>query len=327
MLAGLLLAAAATAVEVGEPLKFSKTHPDGTVYMQVRLLGALRLAKTEVDGYGLRQLSALAWDADAGVLYALSDDGYIAHLQPQFDNGMLAGIDFVAAWPLLEADGTPVQGERADSEGLAIENGRNGIAGDAVLLVSYEVHPRLLRYTPDGRQIEALALPAPLADMDAYADDNEGLEAVALHPRLGILVAPERRLRGDHSGTLPIFALDGRQWRYTPIDPDHSALVGMDVTPDGVLLVVERRYNSLFSPVIFSVRRLAPGDEPGTPPVADVARFDSTGDFRIDNFETIARHDGNRYFMVSDDNRSAIQRTVLIYFEILDDPAATAGEN
>jgi hypothetical protein len=38
----------------------------------------------------------------------------------------------------------------------------------------------------------------------------------------------------------------------------------------------------------------------------------------VDNFEGIAHHRDNRYFLVSDDNNSALQSTVLVYFEILD---------
>lgn len=312
-----LLAPPTPAVEVGTPLRFSKTHADGEHYMQVRLLGALAIdTHARVDGYALRQLSGLAWDAGRSLLYALSDDGYLAHLVPSFEAGMLRGLDFVAAYPLLEADGTPVREDRADSEGLAIVAGARG---DAELLVTFEVAHRLARYTPEGRLLGELQLPAPLGDGHVYRGGNSGLESVTAHPELGILVAPEKRLRGDKGATIPIFALDGRRWGYAPLDPEHSAVVELETDASGRVLVLERRYKSMFSTVIFSVRRLALPQIPGSapPPVEDIARFDSNGDFRIDNFEGLARHEQGRYFMVSDDNRSAIQRTVLVYLEIL----------
>jgi len=320
---GTLAPLAVVAVPIGTPLQFSDEHADGDVYMNIRLRGALVLDKTEVDGYQARQLSALAWDADAGLLYALSDDGYLVHLSPRFTNGMLEGVDFMAAHPLREADGSPVRGDGADSEGLAIIGADNGVAGDTELLISFEVQPRLLRYTPDGELLETVELPEPLADAARYAGSNSGLEAVAVHPLHGVLVAPEARLTGDASDTLPIFALDGGEWRYQPLDARYSAIVGIEVTPEGDLTILERRYKSIFSAVIFSLRRLHMHEAPAgsAPPVSDIARFSNREGWRVDNFEGIARHRGNRWFIVSDDNRSAIQRTVLVYFEVLGDDA------
>jgi hypothetical protein len=43
----------------------------------------------------------------------------------------------------------------------------------------------------------------------------------------------------------------------------------------------------------------------------------------MDNFEGLAHHEGNRYFMISDDGRNPLQRTILMYFEIL--PHAAPG--
>ncbi len=306
----------ARAIDVGEPHRFSQTHPEGSVYMGVRLRGALLLHRDEVDGYGLRQLSALAWDADDGLLYALSDDGYLCHLRPRFENGMLAGIDYVAAHPLLETDGTPVTGDAADSEGIALENGDNGIAGDARLTVSFEIAPRLLQFTPEGRQSGRIALPEDLREPAAYGGRNAMLEGLALHPVHGLLVAPERPLAGATQATLPIYDASGPRWQYVPTDPAYSALVSLETTPEGELLVLERRYKNIFSPVWFALRRIPLDAAGGTPVPVDIVRFDSGGEFRIDNFEAVARHEGNRYFLVSDDNRSSIQRTVLIYVEI-----------
>ena len=37
----------------------------------------------------------------------------------------------------------------------------------------------------------------------------------------------------------------------------------------------------------------------------------------MDNYEGLTRHTGNRYFMISDDNESFMQQTLLVYFEVL----------
>jgi hypothetical protein len=49
-----------------------------------------------------------------------------------------------------------------------------------------------------------------------------------------------------------------------------------------------------------------------------VTTLDSDQDLHIDNFEGLARHRGNRFFMVSDDNGVFIQRTLLLYFELVE---------
>ncbi|MGE0383744.1 MAG: esterase-like activity of phytase family protein [Gammaproteobacteria bacterium] len=312
----IFLPGSVNAIEVARPLDFSQAHPPGSRFMQVRLLGAVLLASEPVDGFGLRQLSGLAWDADAGLLYALSDDGYIAHLKPRFDNGLLAGVEYRAAFALREADGNPVEGKAADSEALALRRREDGNGNE--LLVSFEQRPRFVRFTPTGQWLGEVAIPRQYTIAANYRSTNDSLESVAVDPRHGIVLAPEQRLRDDPGPTIPIFTPDGRQWRYTPIDPDHSAIVDMAPASDGALLVLERRYKSMFSPIIFAVRRLRLDAEPGsTPPVEEIVRFDNGSDFRIDNFEGIARQEGNRYFMVSDDNRSAIQRTILVCFEIV----------
>ncbi|MDO8705862.1 MAG: hypothetical protein Q7J84_13040, partial [Sulfuricaulis sp.] len=41
--------------------------------------------------------------------------------------------------------------------------------------------------------------------------------------------------------------------------------------------------------------------------------------FQIDNFEGLARHKGNRFFLVSDNNDLFVQRSLLMYFELLNE--------
>jgi hypothetical protein len=36
----------------------------------------------------------------------------------------------------------------------------------------------------------------------------------------------------------------------------------------------------------------------------------------VDNFEGLSRHQGAKFFMVSDDNFNALQKTLLVYFEL-----------
>src|SRR5512143_619940 len=66
----------------------------GDRYMGIRLLGVLRLPQVAVNGLPLHELSGLAWDEDAGLLYAVSDKGLLFHLRPVFSDDRLSDVQF-----------------------------------------------------------------------------------------------------------------------------------------------------------------------------------------------------------------------------------------
>ena len=284
---------------------------------KLRLLGALELPSRSVNGLRFSGLSALAWNDDDNLLYALTDHGILFSLRPIFRNGQLADVTLLHAAPLIDP-GTrkPVKWRRSDSEGLDILNGRNGRKGDAELIVSFEGEPRIARYRPDGRFIADIPLSDPLHNIRNYRY-NKMLEAVCVHPREGILTAPEEPLDRE-AGTARLYRADGSAWRFAP---SRGGIVALECLPDGDVLVMERDYSSLSLHWIITLRRLhlPPGTPPGSLlPAETVATLDSYQDLPIDNFEGLARHHGNRFFMVSDDNDVFVQRTLLVYFELLD---------
>lgn len=307
---------------VGTPMEFSRKIKTGGHFMQVRLLGLLRLSNTPVDGLPANELSGLAWDEDEQLLYAVSDKGHLVHLRPQFKDGILTGVDFLHAYPLLDEQGRKLKHGLTDAEDLAIRNADNGKHGDSELVVSFEGTPRLTRHRPDGTWIGEEALPVVLRDKRNYQGTNAELEAVALHPQFGLLTAPQKPLKTESAGLMSLYAQSGRQWQFAPIDTEDSDIVSLAVTPKNEVLILERRYKNFFMPIIFAVRRVRLEEQPegGLLTVEDVARFTNTEGFQIDNFEGLAHHQGNRYFMISDDNNSAIQQTLLLYFEIDNPP-------
>jgi hypothetical protein len=303
------------------PIALANQVGPGDAYADIRLLGALRLNDARIDGLRLCGLSGLAWDEDAGLLYAISDMGGLFHLRPEFDGqGHLSGVRPVAAYPLRDAAGIPLRAPFDDSEGLALRNGENGVRGDTELLVSFEVKPRAVRYSPQGEWRGEEPLPAPLRDIRNYRDSNQALEAVTLHPRWGVLVGTEAPLRADPADRVRIFTGDGRFWNYSLGAAPSSALVAMETLPDGGLLTLERAFVAPLRPLVISLRRVealaAPGTNPVSLKVADVAMFDSSQGWLLDNFEGLTRHRGPRLFMVSDDNCNAWQTTLLTYFEL-----------
>lgn len=302
------------------PISLADQISPGDAYAGIRLLGALRLARAEIDGLRLCGLSGLAWDEDAGLLYAISDMGNLFHLRPEFDGqGFLSGMRPVAAYPLRDVADAPVRPPFDDSEGLAIRNGDNGVPGDAELLVSFEVKPRVVRYSPKGEWRGEETLPALLRDVRNYRDSNQALESVTLDPRWGVLVGTEVPLRNAPAGQIRIFASGGRFWNYPLGSAPDSALVAMEALPDGGLLTLERAFVNPLRPLVISLRRTelpAPGTEQTLLKVADVATFDSSRGWLLDNFEGLTRYRDQRFFMISDDNCNAWQTTLLVHFEL-----------
>lgn len=306
--------------EVSAPHEISARYRNGQRFMGIRLLGALRLKPVRIDGQPLRELSGLAWDQDEKLLYAISDGGRLFHFRPRFGGGLLTGLEGRAAYALRDPEGRPLTGVWADSEGLAIENGDNGIPGDTRLVVSFERRPRLVRYSTEGRVLDLIPLPGPLTAVANFASANKSLESVTHHPAFGWLAAPEWPMRGSPSAIIEIWSAAGMSWEYPLREVPNNALVAMEALEDGSLVTLERGHGLLYAPLIISLRRtfpLAPGAR-RLPGAATAAVFDSSAGWRIDNFEGLARHQGLRFFLVSDDNENAVQATILLYLEIVD---------
>ncbi|HEX7044197.1 MAG TPA: esterase-like activity of phytase family protein [Burkholderiales bacterium] len=292
--------------------------PVGAQTGRMRFLGMLALRNGSADGMRVSQLSGLAWDEDEQLLYALSDKGALVHLRPVLRNGVLRDVDLVRIVPLRELGTDKVlRDRRLDAEGLAALNADNGRRGDTELLVSFERYPRIMRYRPDGHALGEYRLPPALAERDRYAGANRMLESVCHDDRFGVLTAPEKPLEGT---TARIFSLASKSWHY-PIDPQ-DRIVGLECLGGGEVLVLEGNFGAHFWRAHTTLKRVRLGDEDGIPALRPELLFSlqSSQGYQIDNFEGIARHRGNRFFLVSDDNDFFLQRTLLMYFELLDPP-------
>ena len=324
LLAAVALSAPASAVTLNtRPVTLHPDYPTGASFMGVRLLGVLELPTIEVDGLPLVELSALAWDQDEDRLYAISDNGYLFHLRPRIADGRLVGVTALAGYRLRDQNDKPFKPKFADAEGLLLLNGNDGVPGNSELRVSFERRPRVLRMSTDGRQLGTIDIAAKLRSRSSYISENKALEGIALHPRWGLLGAGEWPLKGEPTADYSLFALErGEQgWRYPRFPAPKAGLVAMEVLEDGGLLTLERAYVSLWQPMYIILRRTAPLPAPGNDDELAgevVAEFSTHNGWVIDNFEGLTRHRGRRFFMISDDNRKSLQRTLLVYFELLE---------
>ncbi len=292
----------------------SEQYDNGDTYMGIRLRGAVQIPVKRVDGFRLVELSGLAWDESAGLLYSVSDQGVLFHLKPTWIEGNLSKIEVLRAYPLLDAKDKPLASRDKDAEGLSLYP----YQGKQYLAVSFERQPRIALYSPTGVYQKALPLAPILQQRKNYRSRNKMLEALLWHPQHGFVSGAERPLRGQNRHQL--FNDKGHYWNFPPYAAKNSAVVGLEgISGSADLLVLERAYVAPWKPLIISLRRVQhcfPSQQQSCA-VSTIAVFDSSKNWRLDNFEGLSLHQGRHYFMVSDDNNSLLQQTLLVYFELL----------
>ena len=308
---------AAPLPSIAESVELSSEYRSGDRFMGIRLLGSVQLARDAGDGDRVGGLSGLAWDDDAGLLYAVTDLGRLYHLEPVFGGGRLVDVRLRSVFPLRGASGRPLRGSWADAEGMVLERAQDG---SPRLLISFERRPRIVRYRPDGRFDGVEVLPSALEDVSAYEGPNQGLEALASLPGIGLLTVSERPMAGDPDGAVTIHALDGRRWKLPLSDEPAASVTAVEAVGGDELLILERSFVSLMVPLVIRLRttRLPPQTGSESLAVTEAAVFDNGDGWFMDNFEGLAHHRGRRFFMVSDDNASWLQRTLLTYFELIE---------
>lgn len=313
---GLFISACPSVCVATQLFNLSFFHQPGDTFMRIRLRGTIELpADKKINGLKLTELSGLAWDEDEGILYAVSDKGYLFHFQPILLKKTLTSIHYHGAYQLRNREGRKLPSR--DSEGLALLKGRNGIKGDSELVIAFERVPSVGRFTSTGEWLGNYILPTPLQQIKNYSYRNTALESVTIHPQFGMLTAPEWPLRGN-KGKIIIYAQNGQQWAFPHHPAPNSAVVALEALPNGSILVLERAFVSKFRPLIISLRHITLSTcQLNTCPLKKIFIFNNSRGWRIDNFEGLTRYRANTFFMVSDNNDNPFQRTLLNYFEIL----------
>lgn len=272
--------------------------------------GTLALPSQWQDDTPVGGLSALGWDSDESLLYLVSDRGWLHRVRLDFEDGALRGLEPLKTYVLRNDDGNALAEDAADAESLLLERAANGIRGDTTLLIGFERDHRLQRFYPNGLPVDEPLTPKGLR----RARYNAGAEALGRHAREGIIVGLESAPAGTIKGTTRLFSLkSGAEWTYPLADDAGSALTALESYGDD-LLALERAFAPP-APLVISLRRVRLGDDAEID-VKTLARL-STGDgWRLDNFEGLTRLGGNRYLMVSDDNFSLLQQTLLSCFKL-----------
>lgn len=266
------------------------------------------------------ELSDLAWDEDEQLLYAISDEGLLYHLKLGIKNKQLQAVNIVTAMQLKDKQKNPLKGKHSDAEGLSIINGNNGKRGDSQLIISFENKPRIAIHDTKGQFLKKLKTVKKLRQRKSFRGNNKALESVIIHPLHGVLTAAEKPLKARSLNTQTVYSSTGKEWNFNASNIKNSSITALEVLPDNKVLILERAYNGLFSPVVISLRELNLEKCEGSKLCKTelLAKFDSSEGWLLDNFEGLTHFRDNQYLMVSDNNNSLLQKTILVLFEILD---------
>ncbi|MED5499726.1 MAG: esterase-like activity of phytase family protein [Pseudomonadota bacterium] len=281
--------------------------------------GTLSLPGEWQDGTPVGGLSGLGWDEDEAMLFLISDRGWLHRARLTFDgSGELRDYEPLDTYPLRGENGAILASAESDAEALTLENASDGIRGNTQLVIGFEGtatgngkgDARWQRFLPSGIASEPANRPEGLSGIQS----NGGLEAIALLPGQGLVGGIENPPDDWPEKVTRLFTLDDRQaWRYPLADNANSALTAME-SLDGDLLTLERAYTPPAS-IVIRLRR-AHINSDGSVEITELARLSNGDGWSLDNFEGLTRIGEHRYLMVSDDNFSLRQRTLLSCFEV-----------
>jgi hypothetical protein len=266
---------------------------------------------------GFGGLSGLRLDPKGERFIAVSDKGSWFTGRIVYSGREMTALANVEASPMLGPDGRPITARGwFDSESIALDG--------SLVYVGLERVNQVLRFDFSKGFTRAIGEVVPVPPAMKKLPYNKGPEALVVVPKglplAGTLIAiSERGL--DSQGNIVAFLVGGPSpgafaiRRTNNFDVSDAVLL-----PSGDLLILERKFSWLAG-VGIRIRRIplqsvAPGAVVDGPSI-----FDADLGQEVDNMEGIDAHvtdDGDTVLtMVSDDNFSLLQRTLLLQFTLV----------
>jgi hypothetical protein len=262
-------------------------------------------------------LSALHLDASGEHFVSLSDRGHWFTGRIVYSGKTMTGLADVEAAPMLGSDGRPLAAKGwYDTESLAVDG--------SAYYVGIERTQRIVRFDFSQGGVtsrgEEIVVPPAVRKLPS----NKGLESLVMVPKglplQGTLIAiSERGL--DASGNILGFLIGGlTPGQFTVRRRDDFDISDAALLPSGDLLLLERKF-SWISGVGIRIRRipLATLQPDAVIDGPDIFSADLSND--VDNMEGLAVHrtaDGDVVLtLISDDNFSVLQRTLLLQFTLI----------
>jgi hypothetical protein len=317
----------AVAIQSKPVAHFRIGRPEQARFGGLTFLGGLELLSGNRHMGGL---SGLVVSPDGSRMVAVADNGLwlTATIDSDADGRPLAVRDATVA-PVIGPDGRALLDRgRGDAEALALRLDAGG-AGTVYVATErdHEIYafPWPLDVATSGRRLD---LPPGVKRLR----HNKGMEAVAFAntgPLAGtLLIVAERG--PDFTADLPGFLIGGTTpGTFTVARQDSYDATDAAFLPDGNLLLLERRF-TLRHGIGMRLRLLPAGEiRPGALVTGHVL-MEAGFSEQIDNMEGVAVHVNGAgetvVTLISDDNRSILQRTLLLRFR-LDDSGQQAASD
>jgi hypothetical protein len=301
------------------PLPLNRDDPAADRIGALQFMGAVQLRSTNALFGGVSALRFGGTTATGAQMLSITDTGKWLAFETVETAGRLSGIRNAQLVTIRQPDGSLTQ-TKAQGDAEALE--WDAATGEATLV--YEQDHRLAHFSGiDARQPATLAAaPFRIERLTAMTGwpPNGGGEAMAILPDGTRIVISERSLHADGSHA----ALMTRAGKTTEFGimglPDYSPTdaAALDATH---ILVLHRRFDLMGQGAAVSVVDLAPALT-ATPPRVLPTRLLAAWQppVTLDNMEGLAvRREGSRTYLyiVSDDNLSGLQRTLLMKFRLL----------
>jgi hypothetical protein len=267
---------------------------------------------------GFGGLSAIRLDAKGERFVSLSDKGSWFAGRIVYRDREMTGLADVEAAPMIGPDGRPITAHGwFDSEALALDG--------SMAYVALERVNQVLRFDFSKGFIRARGEVVPMPPAVKKLPYNKGIEGLVFVPKgqslAGTLIAfSERGL--DPQGNLVAFLVGGpTPGQFAIRRTNNFDISDAVLLPSGDLLILERKFSWLAG-VGIRIRRIplaqvAPGALVDGPSI-----FDADLGHEIDNMEGIDAHvtaEGDTVLtLISDDNFSFLQRTLLLQFTLVE---------
>ncbi|MBN8955579.1 MAG: esterase-like activity of phytase family protein [Rhizobiales bacterium] len=308
-------AKAPTRIEIAaKPIAaFEPRHADRRQFGPLRFRGGLSLSSS-YPGFG--GLSGLRLAPDGEHFIAISDKADWLRGRIIYRNGVPVGITDAEMAPMIGPDGRTLAARRwYDTESLARDGG--------TLYVGIERSHHIVKFDYGKRSLTARGQPLRIPPAIRSLPRNKGIEALAVIPkglpRAGTLIAiSERGL--DAQGNIRSWLIGGAApGEFTLVRRDDFDVTDATITPDGDLIILERFF-SFLQGVAMRMRRVPLSAlKPGAVLDGTILITADMG-FQIDNMEGLSAHrspEGETVLtLISDDNFSLIQRTLLLQFTL-----------
>jgi hypothetical protein len=287
---------------------FDPREPERTRFGKLAFRGGLVLASAH-RGFG--GVSAIRVMPDGERFLAVTDKGNWLRGRIVYRDGRPIAIRDAEIAPVLGPDGRPLRRRGwYDTESLAEDGG--------TVYVGIERVNRIVRFDYGKGDLQARGQPIAVPPAFPSLTHNMGIECLVAPPGAGTLIAIAERsldVDGNHQG----FLIGRAAGAFTLKRTDEFDVSDCATTPRGEILVLERRFSWLRGLAVRIRSVPLASVKPGVlldGPVLFVADHGQ----QIDNMEGLAVHrasDGALVLtLISDDNFSPLQRTVLLQFTL-----------